>query len=273
MDFKPLDRYIDKHQFDPELEIAYGRREKDDRIVEKLAAPHLPLAISFAHSYSRRGYHDLEQDLEQVAMMALYEAAWKYDGRGKFTSYAMWFVRKNIFNCINDAGRTVRVPRNVYSILRKSRRLFDAEIAKGKNRSEARAVIAGRIKNEAIVEMVVSGTGIQSLDALAYSDGTQTRLDNLADSGPGPVRRLFRGIRNEDLAIALQRVEERGEPHSRYIRVIRKYYNLDGDGDFTLKRIGSMLGLTEDRVRQLRNKGLRALRPILEEMGYDRAAA
>ncbi|MEJ2186987.1 MAG: sigma-70 family RNA polymerase sigma factor, partial [Gemmatimonadota bacterium] len=43
-------------------------------------------------------------------------------------------------------------------------------------------------------------------------------------------------------------------------RVVRLYYGLDGGKEHTLEEIGNMLGVTRERVRQLRDRALKRLR-------------
>ncbi|MEJ2340603.1 MAG: sigma-70 family RNA polymerase sigma factor [Gemmatimonadales bacterium] len=58
----------------------------------------------------------------------------------------------------------------------------------------------------------------------------------------------------EQIARALQELKPRDA------RVIRLYYGLQGEEEHTLEQIGQLLGVTRERVRQLRDRALRELR-------------
>jgi RNA polymerase primary sigma factor len=47
---------------------------------------------------------------------------------------------------------------------------------------------------------------------------------------------------------------------ARDAKVLRLYFGLDGDREHTLEEIGGMLGVTRERVRQLRDRALKRLR-------------
>jgi len=94
-----------------------------------------------------------------------------------------------------------------------------------------------------------------SLDAPLIS-GDETRLlDYLPDvQTPSPAETTFEKAEAESLEVALSELKERES------RILRLYFGLGGDQPMTLAQIGALLGITRERVRQIRDRGLRKLR-------------
>ena len=96
---------------------------------------------------------------------------------------------------------------------------------------------------------------VQSLDEPLFEEGGTSLLDIFADPGQEPpdtgaVRSSDRAL----LAAVLSRLDEREQV------VIRGYYGIDADQAQTLERIGSRLGVSRERVRQIRERALNRLR-------------
>jgi RNA polymerase primary sigma factor len=197
-------------------------------------------------------------DLIGEGNLGLLTAARKFDPeRGvKFISYAVWWVRQAIQAAIARHGRSVRLPLN---------RTADA------NRlARATSALKERLGRIPTPEELVVATGltpetVRSLSALAFEP---VRLDRPVREGD-PTERMERFValteegtdsatldnnRTEELYAALAELPPRDA------RVIRLYFGLDDDQPRTLEEIGRMLGVTRERVRQLRDRAIRTLR-------------
>jgi len=94
-----------------------------------------------------------------------------------------------------------------------------------------------------------------SLDA-PLSPGEDNRLlDYLADQvSAGPDDDTY------DKALTFSIEEALGTLKEREAKVLRLYFGLDGQDPMTLEEIGSLLGITRERVRQIKEKALVRLR-------------
>ena len=71
---------------------------------------------------------------------------------------------------------------------------------------------------------------------------------------PSTEDQVLDRFRNAELERALSTLPPRDA------RILRLYFGLEGDREHTLDEIGKLLGVTRERVRQLRDRALRRLR-------------
>jgi RNA polymerase primary sigma factor len=160
-----------------------------------------------------------------------------------------------VLQALADQGRVVRVPLNraatLHRIGRRANALFQqlgreatpAEVAEGTGVTEAD-----------VAEAVALGQAYRSLDA-PLGDGEDARLlDYLADEhSAAPEEQAFARALAEAVAESLATLKARES------RILRLYFGLDGE-PMTLEQIGAGLGVTRERVRQLKEKALWRLR-------------
>lgn len=242
----------------PPQEIAIARRVRagDPEAMEELVKRNLRFVISVAKKYQNRGLP--LTDLIGEGNVGLLTAARKFDpDQGvKFISYAVWWIRQAILAALARQGRTVRVPLN-----------RTADLSKIVRTSEA---LRQELRREPTPEEIAQATGlsldvVQSLAALNTSD---VRLDAPLD--PEGDRSLIERFIADDQADAEQQAMENflGDEVERALttlpprdaKVLRLYFGLDGGREHTLEEIGGMLGVTRERVRQLRDRALKRLR-------------
>lgn len=241
-----------------EEERALGRRalRGERRAQEELARRNVRFVVSVAKQYQNRGVPLM--DLIGEGNLGLLTAARKFDPeRGvKFISYAVWWVRQAIQASIARHGRAVRLPLN---------RTADA------NRlARATTALKEQLGRMPTLEELVKATGLttETVQALAALQFEPVRLDRPVRDGDS-TERMERFValteegtdattldnnRTEELYAALNQLPPRDA------RVIRLYFGLDDDEPRTLEQIGRMLGVTRERVRQLRDRALKTLR-------------
>ena len=82
-------------------------------------------------------------------------------------------------------------------------------------------------------------------------------LDYLPDTqNPGPDSETFEHALTESIEEVLGTLKEREA------KILRLYFGLDGPEPMTLEEIGSLLGITRERVRQIKEKALSRLRHV-----------
>ncbi len=257
-----LDQYlrdVSRHELlTPEQEIALGRlaRTGDEDAIQSLVRANLRFVISVAKKYQNRGVSLV--DLIQEGNVGLVTAARKFDvDQGvKFISYAVWWIRQAILAALANQGRAVRVPLNRASDL--------ARIFRERERLKQELGREPSV-NEVAEAAILTPEVVQSLQTL---NAAEIRLD--APIGESEDSQLVERFMFEEAVRPEEEVEERllAEHIERALdtltprdaRVVRLYFGLDGGREHTLEEIGNMLGVTRERVRQLRDRALKRLR-------------
>jgi RNA polymerase primary sigma factor len=227
----------------------------DRGALELLIRSNLRFVISVAKRYQNRGMSFL--DLIQEGNVGLVTAARKFDpDQGvKFISYAVWWIRQAILASLAKNSRSVRLPLNRATELARVVRV----------RETLRQELGREPSTEEIGEEAALGPA--TVDMLQSLNAAEVRLD--APVGTGEDNRLADRflvdetsledsveaiLLKEHIATALLDLRPRDA------RVVRLYYGLQGEQQHTLEEIGSLLGVTRERVRQLRDRALRELR-------------
>ncbi|MFC1525599.1 RNA polymerase sigma factor RpoD/SigA [Candidatus Latescibacterota bacterium] len=240
-----------------EAELAERIAAGDERARAELAEANLLFVVTVAKNYRNRGLSFLE--LISAGNVGLMAAVDRFDAtRGyKFISYAVWWIRQAIQQAVAEDSRTVRLPMNRISILRKIARArqqlgdvnegepHDEEIAKALDLSIAE--VRGTL---------LSGRRAVSLDrAVSDDDEDLTLLNRLADPGQKqPDEVITHSSSQKRLEMVLEGLDERER------KIVQLYFGLDGSEPMTLEQIGRRMGVTRERIRQLKERAFRRLR-------------
>ena len=174
----------------------------------------------------------------------------------KFISYAVWWIRQAILSSLARQGRTVRVPLNRTADL--SRIIKASEILRQKLRREPNpqelAHLTG-LSVDVVQSLAALNTGDVRLDAPMDPEGDRSLIERfVADEMPDAEEEAMNRFLNDEIEQAL------GTLPARDAKVLRLYFGLEGGREHTLEEIGAMLGVTRERVRQLRDRALKRLR-------------
>lgn len=257
-----LDQYlrdVSRHELitpDREKELGARARLGDEDAVQELARANLRFVISVAKKYQNRGV--ALTDLIQEGNVGLVTAARKFDpDQGvKFISYAVWWIRQAILASLANHGRSVRVPLNRASdlarIFREKERLKQ-ELGREPSPEELSA--ATDLTPELIESLQTLNAAEIRLDApIGDSEDSQLVERFIAEEAAEPEQDVESRLLAESVRDALNTLEPRDA------RVLRLYFGLEGEREHTLEEIGNMLGVTRERIRQLRDRALRRLR-------------
>lgn len=257
-----LDQYlrdVSRHELiTPEEEIQLGRRARmgDEEAVQKLVRANLRFVISVAKKYQNRGVSLV--DLIQEGNVGLVTAARKFDpDQGvKFISYAVWWIRQAILSALANQGRAVRVPLNRASdlarIFREGERLKQ-ELRRDPTTEEVAE--AAKLTPEVVESLQTLNAAEIRLDApIGDTDDSQLVERFIVEEAAEPEADVEERLLAEQVERALDTLTPRDA------RVLRLYFGLEGGREHTLEEIGNMLGVTRERVRQLRDRALRRLR-------------
>jgi RNA polymerase primary sigma factor len=242
----------------PQQEMAIARMVQagDPDAMQELIKRNLRFVISVAKKYQNRGLG--LGDLIGEGNLGLLTAARKFDpDQGvKFISYAVWWIRQSILAALARQGRTVRVPLNRTADLSRITRVSET--------------LRQDLRREPTPEEIAEQTGlaVDVVRALAALNTTEIRLDApldpegersmierfIAEEQGDPEEAAMERFLTEQINTALSSLTPRDA------KVLRLYFGLNGDREHTLEEIGGMLGVTRERVRQLRDRALKRLR-------------
>jgi RNA polymerase primary sigma factor len=261
-DQSSLDQYLKEvstHKLlTPPEEIELGRRARagDETAINELVRANLRFVISVAKKYQNRGVS--LSDLIQEGNVGLVTAARKFDpDQGvKFISYAVWWIRQAILSALANQGRSVRVPLNRASDL--------AKIFRERER------LKQELRRDPTPQELSEATGLSTeiVESLQTLNAAEIRLD--APIGDSDDSQLMDRFIAEEAIVTEDEVEERllservekalGTLQPRDAKVLKLYFGLEGGREHTLEEIGDILGVTRERIRQLRDRALKRLR-------------
>ena len=257
-----LDQYLYEVSVTPllkpheEIELAKKVRAGDHDAMQELVRRNLRFVISVAKKYQNRGLP--LTDLIGEGNVGLMTAARKFDpDQGvKFISYVVWWIRQAILASLARQGRTVRVPLNRTADLSKIVRT--SEVLRQKLRREPtpeEVSQATGLSLEVVQSLAALNSGEVRLDAPLDPDGDRSLIERfVTDEGPSTEDQAMDRFLAQEIESALATLPPRDA------KVLRLYFGLDGGREHTLEEIGGMLGVTRERIRQLRDRALKRLR-------------
>lgn len=248
---------------DEEIELAQAIRRggrEGERAKDKLVKANLRFVVSVAKQYQHQGLG--LTDLIDEGNIGLVKAAEKFDEtRGfKFISYAVWWIRQSILQAIAEQSRIVRLPLNQVGALSK----INSEISKFEQKNQRRPSVQElsnltNIEEAKIDQTIKADNHHISIDAPFQVYDDNSMADVLAS---GDDSRADKQVDYESMAKELD-VVLRNVLKDREITIVRECFGI-GCHEKGLEEIGDQLGLTRERVRQIREKSIVKLR----ESGY-----
>jgi RNA polymerase primary sigma factor len=247
---------------DPEEERRLARRAQkgDERAAERLVTANLRFVISYVKKYQG---HGLElSELVAIGNEGLLKAVRKFDpDQGvKFISYAVWWVRQAVLKALAEQTRSVRIPLNQNSHLIKLARA-ETILAQVLKRDPTDAEVA-RLVDETPESVRASRqmSGIEiSFDApVDRSDRDASTLgERFAGGDGGEIEETT------DFQLMREFIERAFRKYltPRERKILSLYYGLEeGSEAMTLEKIGALMGVTRERIRQIRERAFEKLR-------------
>ncbi|HEY8936828.1 MAG TPA: RNA polymerase sigma factor RpoD/SigA [Cyclobacteriaceae bacterium] len=239
-----------------EVELAKRIRAGDQIALEKLTKANLRFVVSVAKQYQNNGL--TLGDLINEGNVGLIKAAKKFDEtRGfKFISYAVWWIRQSIMQALAEQSRMVRLPLNRVGTINKINRTFsDLEQRFQREPSYEELAEVMEVSNEEIVDAMKMGSRHVSVDAPFVQGEENGLLDVLEDSNEiKPDSGLMIDSLQKEVKRSLTTLTRRESD------VLILYFGLNEEHPMTLEEIGEKFSLTRERVRQIKEKGIRRLR-------------
>jgi RNA polymerase primary sigma factor len=240
-----------------ERELARLKDLGDERAKRRLIECNLRLVMSITRNYTKAGVPLL--DLIQEGNMGLIRAVEKFDYKlgFKLSTYATWWIRQAVTRALADQGRTIRLPVHVAEQVRRAQR-SRRQLAQKLNRDPLMEEIANDSgftleRTRELFEMIEDPVSLET----PVGDGESSVADMIEDtSSESPDTATNAQARSVELAEALDQLNPRMK------HVVVRRFGLDGQPSQTLEDVGTDLGITRERVRQLETRALRELRNV-----------
>ena len=246
-----------------ERELARRKDAGDEAAKSRLIECNLRLVMSITRNYTKAGVPLL--DLIQEGNLGLIRAVEKFDWKlgFKLSTYATWWIRQAVSRALADQGRTIRLPIHVAEQARKVLR--------------ARRILTQKLNRDPTVEEIAKESGltverVQELfelveDPVSFEtpigDGQGLYGDLIEDvHSDRPDDATAKQLRSVELAEAMLRL------NPRLRRVLAMRFGLEGHTPKTLEEVGTDLGVTRERVRQLESRALRELRSVAPSLQF-----
>jgi len=248
---------IDMITSEEEAELSKRIQEGDEAALEKLVRANLRFVVSVAKQYQNRNL--TLNDLINEGNIGLIRAAQKFDHtRGfKFISYAVWWIRQSIMQAIAEKSRMVRMPLNRVGTLNRIKRTASAmqQELEREPTNEELAEMLGMEENE--VTKTMDGNMRQlSVDAPLGNEEDTSLLGVLEDTTIAPTDKGM----TFDYSLSVETERSLSFLKPKNSKIIKMFFGIGHENPMSLDQISDELGLTRERVRQLKEKSLRELR-------------
>jgi RNA polymerase primary sigma factor len=238
-----------------EAELARRGQAGDERAFDELVTANLRFVVSTALKYSGRGLSIPE--LVSEGNMGLIKAARRFDPEHncKLITYAVWWIRESIHSALRRAkGATTLTASRLVDFKRLRREADDLSQELGIELSLQEASDRMGFDPDRTHELLNASMPDLSLDAPISERGAATWETQFAAEGDSAEDDLEREALEAVVRGSLEVLNEREE------YIVRRYFGLDGKDAETLQEVGSALGVTRERARQLRNRALEKIR-------------
>jgi RNA polymerase primary sigma factor len=243
-----------------ERRLARLAQKGDERAAERLVTANLRFVISYVKKYQGHGL-DLSE-LVAIGNEGLLKAVRKFDpDQGvKFISYAVWWVRQAVLKALAEQTRSVRIPLNQNSQLI---RLSRAETILGQ-------VLRRDPTDDEVARLI--GETADNVRSARQMSATEVSLDapiDRSDREASTLGERFAGVDGAeieevtDFKLMKEFIERvfRKYLTPRERKILYLYYGLEeGSEAMTLERIGALMGVTRERIRQIRERAFEKLR-------------
>ena len=256
-----LDRYLNEISAFPlidrseEARLAVGIRAGDAESLDRLVRSNLRFVVSVAKRYQNQGVP--LGDLINEGNVGLIRAAHRFDEtKGiKFISYAVWWIRQAILQALAEQSRVVRIPLNrAGQVHRVARRSAALRQELGRDPTVLELARDLELSSREVERSLRVAQHHLSLDGATGGEDDGRLMDVLPSDAVGADHAALEGSLRASLSEMLSSLRPREA------KVLRLYYGLDGQAPMTLEEIGRHLGVTRERIRQIKETALNRLR-------------
>jgi RNA polymerase primary sigma factor len=262
-DTASLDRFladIGKEQMisaDEEVELARRIKQGDQEALERLTKANLRFVVSVAKQYQNQGIS--LPDLINEGNIGLIKAAKRFDEtRGfKFISYAVWWIRQAICQAIADQSRIVRLPLNQVGTINKIKKEIahlEQELQRAPTMEEISEAMDLPI--DKVNEILRINNHPQSMDSpVSPDDDTKFSDTFIYNVEKDTDDKLINESLNSEIDGILKKALNEKE-----IEIVKLFFGIGVSHEYTLDEIGDAVGLSRERVRQIKERAIKRLK-------------
>ncbi len=247
-----------------ERDLAMGCAKGDGDAIRQMVNANLRLVVSVAKEYAGRGVPLL--DLIQEGSIGLLAAARKFDYtlEFRFSTYATKWIRQGIGRCFMNRD-LIRVPAHTAEKIRKVL-AAKAELFQLNAQEPTVEEIADKcdMTPQRVMQLLQLNPEISSLDALVGQEDEVT-MGTLVEN-PEAAQPYEEMVRRE-LADTMEKLLSSLEPRQQ--EVLRLHFGMADGTCYSLEQIGSRLGLSKERVRQIEQQSMAKLQKMGSTMGLE----
>lgn len=242
---------------DEEVALIKKVRSGDKQAFDRLINSNLRFVVSVAKQYQNQGLSF--PDLINEGNIGLIKAAERFDEtRGfKFISYAVWWIRQSILQALAEQARIVRLPLNKIGSINKVNSMFnhlEQKLQREPTAAEISAELDLPLKD--VQQALNSFKRHLSMDAPIGNDEEKGSFYDvfLSNDSKSPDEDLELESLKTEIANSLASL------HPREVEILKLFYGLESESSKSLEEIGKIVGLTKERVRQIRERALKKLK-------------
>lgn len=243
-----------------EVQLAIQIKQGDQKALEKLTNANLRFVVSVAKQYQNQGLS--LSDLINEGNLGLIKAAKRFDEtRGfKFISYAVWWIRQSILQALAEQSRIIRLPLNKIGLtnrIAKAYTLLEQELERSPTTEEIAHYL--EVDLTEVEDAMDFNSRHLSMDAPFSSDNESGSLLDIMEN-PNSLKAdrevAYKASLKVEVARSLKTLSDRQR------EVISLYFGIDDGQPSSLEDIGDRLGLTRERVRQIKDQAIEKLRNV-----------
>lgn len=245
-----------------EIQLAQRMKAGDEKAKAEMVQSNLRLVVKIAREYSNYGLPLV--DLISEGNIGLIKAVERFDPTkgGKLSTYASHWIKQGIKRGLANQSKTIRLPVHLLDKISKIRKVA-AKMTEEFGREPSDEEIADElgIPVAKVTRLRESSANTASLDAVVGSEDSSELIEFIGNiDGQDPFEMLRdKNIRSELAALVVALGD-------RERKILNSRFGLDGSRPQTLEEVGSNLGVTRERVRQLQNIALVKLRKALRKI-------
>lgn len=254
-----LERYLQDigraEMISPEEEVELSMRiQRGDRLaLSRLVNANLRFVVSVAKQYQSKGLGLI--DIINEGNVGLIKAAQRFDPtRGfKFISYAVWWIRQSILQAISEKSRLVRLPSNQEGLISKIKKYRNTFMQTYQREPDANEISAAlNIEEEKVAVALDTSFRPVSMDAPVSENDDTAIIDLITNNDTTTDRGLEVESLSTQLDIALSVLPDREK------QILKMSFGIN-QPERSLDEISHYIGLSKERVRQLKEKAIKTL--------------